>query len=363
MSDQGLTDEEDNTLLNSPWQGKRDQHGRTNLFKYQSTNDGRSFVLAITNLESIHVHTPKPEDIPAVPWEVDHPFLLSTQDLIRDSFPDEPLEQIQGLVEKISTMFEERWDEVQLLIEQENGVKVAYMRIDDFAWRFILSQLASSQSIPFLIRHLLHPAITIISNDRSIPIPLSTSTSKSIYESTSRLISDPEIMRAIRRSTFKPLPSTNTSSQGELKSSSQFPSSIDGSPTPRKPPRTRIEQNRKDVTPSSSMPPSSPPKILSSSVPPEEEDEHQSSPPPFSNDRPSSSSGKGFIPTSSSVVKSSSPSIGSAMDFKPPTQSQNKSKKEREKEEEEAIEKRMKDMKRKMEKGGGGKLGKRRLAR
>ncbi|OCF76411.1 hypothetical protein I204_02106 [Kwoniella mangroviensis CBS 8886] len=367
----GLSEEHDTLLLGSSWLGKKDQHGKTHLFKHCPIPDKQSFVLLTTNLETIYFHSPAPEDIPAVPWEVDHPFLLSTQDLIRDQFSDEPLEQVEGLVERIKLMVEERWDEVQLLIEVEDGVKVAYMRMDDFAWRFVLNELTSSQSIPFLTRHLLQPLTGIIATDRSIPSP----TSVSPFESSSRLISDPEIMRAIRRNTTK----FKAQLQSKAHSSSQIPSSntnteneivMEGSPTPRKP--SRREKANEEPTPissSSSMPPSSPPKIPAhnesssrqptSSIPP------SSSPPPGlpSSERSETTNTKTNLKM---FDQSSSPSAGSAMDFKTPTQTQTqtqKTKREREKEEEEIFEKRKKDLQNKMDKGGIGKLGKRRLAR
>ncbi|WVQ68726.1 uncharacterized protein L199_006935 [Kwoniella botswanensis] len=367
----GLSEEHDTLLLGSSWLGKKDQHGKTHLFKYCTTPDKQSFILLTTNLETIYFHSPAPEDIPAVPWEVDHPFLLSTQDLIREQFSDEPIEQVEGLVERIKLMVEERWDEVQLLIEVEDGVKVAYMRMEDFAWRFVLNELTSSQSIPFLTRHLLQPLTGIIATDRSIPLPTSLAPS----ESSSRLISDPEIMRAIRRNTTKP----KVQPQTKTRSSSQIPSSdtntdneivTEGSPTPRKP--SRRTKATEEPTPipssSSSMPPSSPPKIPhnesssrqpTSSIPP------SSSPPPGlpSSERSETTNTKS---KSKMIDQSSSPSAGSAMDFRPPTQTQTqtqKTKREREKEEEEIFEKRKKDLQKKMDKGGIGKLGKRRLAR
>ncbi|WWC87405.1 uncharacterized protein L201_002294 [Kwoniella dendrophila CBS 6074] len=366
MSQAGLSEENDYLLLDSPWLGKKDQHGKTHLFKYSSQSDGQSFALLTTNLESIYFHSPEPKDIPAVPWEVDHPFLLGTKDLIREEFSDEPMEQLSGLVERIRAMIEERWDEVQLLIEIEDDVKVAYMRMDDFAWRLILNEVPPNQILPLLTRHLLHPLISVFANDRGIPVPSSSITSD---ESTSRLISDPEIMRAIRRATIKPKSQPPSTQKSQIPSSSN---DTQGSPTPRK----RVIRKEKESTPipsSSSMPPSSPPRIpleSSSSNYPE-----PSSPP----ERPRSPSAPGIhIPSSSSqginsssakkrtpkVIDqpSSSPSTGSAMDFKPPTQSQ-KTKREREKEEEDLMEKKMNEMKKKMQKGGTGKLGKRRLAR
>ncbi|WVW79008.1 hypothetical protein I302_100971 [Kwoniella bestiolae CBS 10118] len=254
------------------------------------------------------------------------------------------MEQVEGLVEKIRVMTEERWDEVQLLIEVEDEVKVAYMRMDDFAWRFTLNELPSGQSISFLTRHLLHPLTVLIATDRSIPLPPSSLTPA---ESSSRLISDPEIMRAIRRATSKPKPPSHARS-----SSQQIPSSsngIEGSPTPRKPPPKRVRKATPTPQSSSSMPPSSPPKLRpTSSIPPE------SSPPPPPPAYSSSQHPK------SKIDQSSSPSAGSAMDFKPPTQ---RTKREREQEEEELFEKRKKDLQKKMDKGGVGKLGRRRLAR
>ncbi|WWD00059.1 hypothetical protein V866_006967 [Kwoniella sp. B9012] len=368
----GLSEEHDTLLLGSSWLGKKDPHGKTHLFKYCTTPDKQSFVFLTTNLETIYIHSPAPEDIPAVPWEVDHPFLLSTQDLIREQFSDEPLEQVEGLVERIKLMVEERWDEVQLLIEVEDGVKVAYMRTEDFAWRFVLDELTSSQSIPFLTRHLLQPLTGIIATDRSIPLP----TSLAPFESSSRLISDPEIMRAIRRNTMKPKPQ----SQSKGHSSSQIPSShtktdneivTEGSPTPRKPSRRTKAAEEPTPVPSSSssMPPSSPPKIPAHNE--SSSRQHTSSFPPSSSPPPGLPSSQRSETTNTKskskiIDQSSSPSAGSAMEFRPPTQTQTqtqKTKREREKEEEEIFEKRKKDLQKKMDKGGIGKLGKRRLAR
>ncbi|WRT65269.1 uncharacterized protein IL334_002212 [Kwoniella shivajii] len=348
-----LTQEHDNLLLGSPWIGKKDQHGKTHLIKYASSSDGQSLVFLTTNLETIHYQNPSPQDIPAVPWEVDHPFLLTTQDFVRDTLPDEPGDQIAGLVQQISLMMGERWDEVQLLIEVENKEPVAYLRMDDFAWRFVLTELPSSQALPLLNRHLLHPLMILLATDRSIPVP-----SLSTAESSARLISDPEIMRAIKRVTTKPKASQEPASSSDAI----------GSPTPRKKavPRSRRKSSTpvpsSSSVPPSSMPPSSPPKMSSrqatSSIPPLT----GSSPPPAMPETTLSKRKPNQI-----LDKSSSPSVGSAMDFKPPTQvppqTSQKSKREREKEEEEEMEKRMNEMRKRMEKGAGGKLGKRRLAR
>ncbi|OCF39140.1 hypothetical protein I317_07081 [Kwoniella heveanensis CBS 569] len=165
-------------------------------------------------------------------------------------------------------------------------------------------------------------------------------------------------------------------------SSSLAPSSSPPRSTPPPAPEHALTSAQRPRTDERPSPSSSLPVLSSTPV--------NSSPPPPPDDLPPSKKQKVEPPVSAmknhnlnkdnkgyhAVSKGedrSSPSLGSAMDFNPPssssrtsgghTQSSQKSKKEREREEEEEMQRKIGEMKKKMEKGGTGRLGKRRLAR
>ncbi|WVQ97539.1 hypothetical protein IAU59_004653 [Kwoniella sp. CBS 9459] len=438
-----ISDDLDLVLLDAPWVGKKDQHGRSRLFKYAPTPDGTSYIMVTTDLTSIEVHNPASSEISSIPWSTEHPFLAQTQDLIQSSGLEEEEDEQRGLIlDRLGEMMSASWNDVQVMCEEEEDEQpVIYIKADHFGWRFPLSPLDSTQHISFIARHLVAPLTNLIAQDRGIPIPSQTgqaTTSLTTFDPTVKLISDSEISRAIKRVTSSSQAQAPPKAAAQPRSTTKrirkaahtyndidMEASSDaevGSPTPRRPvrnaadtrPNTKQRQEGEDdgflqqsptknsksmlppplsdsssLAPSSSPPRSTPPlpapaqslrsdkPAPSSSLPALSSTPVNSPPPPPTKKQKVEQAQAQHTRISPDLPKNkkdkdrSSPSLGSAMDFNPPssssrtshTQSSQKSKKEREKEEEEEMQRKIGEMKRKMEKGGTGKLGKRRLVR
>ncbi|WVF70373.1 hypothetical protein IAT40_005163 [Kwoniella sp. CBS 6097] len=452
----------DRVLLDSPWLGKRDQHGRYRLFKYAPTSDGTSYILVTTDLTSIEIHQPPASEISSIPWSTEHAFLAQTQEIIQSSGVEEEEDDQERLIlNRLGEMMSVDWNDVQVMSEHEDvrelltsraldnfrlgaskpladdmgmglcsltlyaqDQDILYLKSDGFGWRFPLSPLNPTQHLQFIARHLVSPLTSLIAQDRGIPTPTAAHAAASPLDPSLRLVSDPEISRAIKRVSSSTqllhLQTKTTTSRPRSAAASDYSRRKDrgaeldvtmestseaGSPTPRRPVR-QVGQNPKQaeiqsptkksmlpppltdsssLAPSSSPPRSTPPapapahnlrsdRQPSSSLPPLSSTPIDSSPPPTSDLPPSKKQKTEQRKSPKPHAKPedrSSPSLGSAMDFNPPssssrtshTQSSQKSKKEREKDEEDEMQRKIGEMKRKMEKGGTGRLGKRRLAR
>ncbi|WVR04226.1 hypothetical protein IAU60_001226 [Kwoniella sp. DSM 27419] len=361
----------DSLLLTSPWLGRKDQHGRTHLVKYAEETNGTGYT---TDFDTIHLSSALSPGISTALWDGTHPDILLAQELIQASEVDDPEAQADVILQRLREMLGEGWDETHLAVEDE-----AEGLVDDFGWRFPMVPVDPGQTLSLISRHLLQPLTSIIAQDRSIPIP----TSSRGGETASRLICDPEISRAIKRSTQAAggaTPGAGSKSQHGHRAIAQ---DDEGSPTPRKPGKRSASPRHEPVSPSGpkggrteqAIPSDSASSPLRSSPPPSPSVEST----PASDPEPKTHRGQRqrappqAAPHSSQPstdVPSSSPSVGSAMDFRPPTQTPktqssqpHKSKREREKEEEEEVERKMEAMRKRMEVGGKGKLAKRRLAR
>ncbi|KAK8846552.1 hypothetical protein IAR55_005638 [Kwoniella newhampshirensis] len=390
----GSASEHDDILLAVPWQVKSDQNGKSHLFKYARHPDRTGYIFLTTDLTSINNEI-------LYGHSLQSRLLASTQLLDVDDQAqwdgyDDPFDKVDEGMKRLKSMMGGDWDEVQLEVKTDEDYDlVMVLRTNTFAWIFNLTEMKGRRPLALLSRHLLAPLTSLIAQDRSLRL-----TNPDFQERSMEVIAHKEIIRDLNRVR------NDQSSDPGSRIVGDYEERTDDTPrrkgervsrnTPTRSSKVFSPKGRTtksgSLTSENSPPPtnrnvrSTHPRRISS--PPSSEvsarPSSSTSTPPKGTKQPNSASRHRSRPSSTSpdavptpkpklkTKRSTSPPPSNPApipsgDFKPPTQTQKslsqKTKREREMEEEEEMEKRLLEMRKKMASGGGGKLGKRRLAR